>query len=101
LGVGELTWERLDEFLVERRATHASRYTPRAPRPLLSFLLGLGVRPAEGSIPPGPDEVVAILCRMYDPAAAEVPAVDLIRDERTRVEQLVAAQVWPSSCSSR
>jgi integrase len=59
LGVGELTSDRLDEFLVERRATHAALYSRKALGPLLSFLDGIGLRPLEVPATPGSNEVVA------------------------------------------
>lgn len=59
LGVGELTWDRLEEFLVQRRATHASRYSRKALWPLLTYLDGFGVRRVEAPVPPTQNEVVA------------------------------------------
>jgi hypothetical protein len=41
--VGQLTPCRVDEFLVQRRATYTSLYSRRALRTLLGFLTGMGV----------------------------------------------------------
>jgi integrase/recombinase XerD len=38
LEVGQLTSARVDEFLVERRATHTNRYSRKSLRTLLGFL---------------------------------------------------------------
>ena len=43
LEVGELTSDRVDGFLVERRTTHTNRYSRRSLRTLLGYLDGLGV----------------------------------------------------------
>jgi hypothetical protein len=59
LGVGELSSQCVDEFLVERRASHAALYTRKALGPLLGFLDGMGVLPVEVPVTPGPSEVVA------------------------------------------
>lgn len=56
LEVGQLTSDRIDEFLVERRATHTNRYSRRSLGTLLGFLNQLGVLPvAESSQPPMPE----------------------------------------------
>lgn len=47
LEVGQLTSARVDEFLVERRATHTNRYSRRTLRTLLGFLNRLGVLPVD------------------------------------------------------
>ena len=47
LRVGRLAEARVDEFLVERRATYTALYSRRALRPLLQYLGGLGVLPVE------------------------------------------------------
>jgi integrase/recombinase XerD len=54
LEAGELTMARVDEFLVERRATYTALYSRRALRPLLAFLAELGVLPVEEPTPPMP-----------------------------------------------
>lgn len=57
LDVAELTWDRLDEFLVERRVTHSNRYSRKALLPLVGFLDRLGVLPADEARAPSPNEV--------------------------------------------
>lgn len=47
LEVGQLTSDRIDEFLVERRTTHTNRYSRRSLGTLMGFLDRLGVLPAE------------------------------------------------------
>lgn len=59
LGVGQLTSDRVDEFLLERRATHTNRYSRKSLRTLLGFLNQLGVLPAEEPAPPTLAELVA------------------------------------------
>lgn len=59
LDVSQLTWNRLDEFLLERRATHTNRYSRKALLPLVGFLDGLGVLPADEAGASTPNEVVA------------------------------------------
>lgn len=52
LVVGQLTGVRVDDFLIERRASYTALYSPRALRPLLAYLTGLGVLPAADPAPP-------------------------------------------------
>lgn len=59
LRVGQLTWDRTDEFLLERRSTHTIRYSRRALQPLWCFLDGLGVLPEEPVRTPTPNAMVA------------------------------------------
>jgi hypothetical protein len=47
----QLTSDRVDEFLVERRATYRSLYSRRALRPLLGVLAGLELLPVEEPVP--------------------------------------------------
>ena len=54
VALGQLTSDRVEEFLVERRATYRSLYSRRALRPLLGFLAGLEVLPVEESAPATP-----------------------------------------------
>ena len=56
--LGQLTADRVDEFLMERRTTHTNRYSPRSLRPLLGFLNALAVLPAEAPAAPTPIELV-------------------------------------------
>ena len=56
--LGQLTADRVDEFLVERRTTHTNRYSHRSLRPLLGFLNELGVLPAEAPAAPTHIELV-------------------------------------------
>lgn len=65
LDVDQLTGDRLDEFLMERRATHTNRYSRKALRPLLCFLDGLGVRPVEEPVTPTPNEMVVACFERY------------------------------------
>ena len=65
LGVGQLTSNRIDEFLVERRATHTSLYSRRATRILLGYLGELGVLPEEVPSPLPMAAVVALEFERY------------------------------------
>jgi integrase/recombinase XerD len=57
LQVGQLTCDRVDEFLAERRATRAELHSRRATRMLLEFLSGLGVLPVAEPSPPTPTQL--------------------------------------------
>ncbi len=59
LAVGQLTSGRVDEYLMERRATYRSLNSRRALRLLLGFLAGLEVLPVEQPAPSTPIDVVA------------------------------------------
>jgi integrase/recombinase XerD len=52
LVVGQLTGVRVDEFLIERRASYTALYSPRALRPPLDYLTELGVLAVEDPAPP-------------------------------------------------
>ena len=53
LGLSELTPQRLDEFLVDRRAEGCAMWlSPKALVPLLGFLRGLGVVPEAAPVVP-------------------------------------------------
>lgn len=80
LGPGQLTWDRVDEFLAERRTTHTNRYSRKALRPLLSFLDALGVRPPEDIVAPTPNEMVTADFERY------------LVDERGLLPRTAAAQ---------
>jgi integrase/recombinase XerD len=58
LEVGQLTSARVDEFLVERRATHTNRYSRKSQRTLPGFRNRLGVLPVEEPVAPTPNELV-------------------------------------------
>ncbi len=65
LEVGQLTLDRIDEFLVERRTTHTNRYSRRSLGTLLGFLNRLGVLPVEESSQPTPSELLAAEFERY------------------------------------
>jgi integrase/recombinase XerD len=65
LQVAQLTSDRIDEFLVERRTTHTNRYTCRSLSTLLGSLNGLGVLPVEESSQPAPSELLATEFERY------------------------------------
>ncbi|WP_146207224.1 tyrosine-type recombinase/integrase [Nocardioides silvaticus] len=65
LEVGMLTDARVDEFLVERRATYTALYSRRALRPLLEHLGGLGVLPVEEPPPATPTDLAVAGFEQY------------------------------------
>jgi site-specific recombinase XerD len=64
LGVEDLTPAVVERFMVERQALYTHHVTPRALRPLMGFLRGLGVAPPEPS-PPAPSTALERLLDRY------------------------------------
>lgn len=81
LGAGQLTEARVDEFLIERRATYTALYSRRALHPLLEYLGGLGVLPVEQAAPSTPTDLAVEGFERY------------LLSERCLLPQTAAAQV--------
>jgi len=113
LQVGQLTSDRIDEFLVERRTTHTNRFSRRSPGTLLGFLNRLGVLPVQEPSQPALPELLAaervfvessrtrlaVVCA--DATAASAWKHPMLVDRRMfRADRVDQAIVFPPSTGS-